>query len=61
MDSPEYACQLVLVIKLTAVFSASAQLTLANFCVFSGSDACAICKPHNDSKPMTLNINTAQK
>ncbi len=63
MFSPEYACQLVLVMKLIAVFSASAHGTLGNFCGFKikGCHACVISSAISVMIPTTLKISTAPK
>ena len=43
VDSPEYPCQLVLVMKLTAVLKAESGETLAKCCGFNGSHSCRRC------------------
>ena len=45
VDSPEYACQLVFVMKLMAVLNDESGLTAANFCGLSGKKSCRRCNP----------------
>jgi hypothetical protein len=43
VDSPEYACQLVLVVKLAAVLSDESVETAPSFCGLNGNHCCVRC------------------
>ncbi len=55
VDSPEYPCQLVLVMKLSAVLKEESGETLAKPCGFSGSHSCSRCRAYTINAPKVLN------
>ncbi len=59
VDSPEYACQLVFVTKLIAVFQASAGVIgVAGLCRCSGSLSCSNWKKNRNSTLTAENAST---